>query len=257
MGYSSKTKQAAQNPVSLPAPPLPKCKVIILAAGMGSRLGGGVDQLKPLTRLAAGKSILEHQLEAISQYISLDRVIVVVGYHKEKIMEHFPDLLYVYSPNFSVENTSKSLLRALKKCDDDVLWLNGDVVFHSAILKKIFDDPKTGMIVNTGKVDEEGVKYCQDEKGRIVAVSKNIPAHLPPPQGEALGINYCSKRNLDQLTRSLIKCAPKDYFERGIELCIEEGMTVWSIPVDSSLCTEVDFPSDLERANEMIKRWRA
>lgn len=222
-------------------------KVVILAAGKGSRLGAGTLP-KPLTQLADGESILSHQLEGLSRYISLDKVIIVVGYRKEEIMEKFPDLLYVYNPDFAKENTSKSLLRALKKCDEDVLWLNGDVVFHPSILKSLFDQPKTGMVVNVGKVGEEEVKYQQDQNGRILEVSKAVVQ----PQGEALGINYVVRNDMEAFCNQLEQCAPSDYFEKGIEKCIEEGMAVWSFPVENSLCTEVDFPEDLERANIML-----
>lgn len=226
-------------------------KVVILAAGKGSRLGQG-DLPKPLTLLESGKSILEHQLEALSYCVSLNQVIVVVGYRKEEIMERFPDLVYVFNPQYGSENTSKSLLRALKKCQENVLWLNGDVVFHHTILKKVLDNSKTSMVVNKGKVGEEEVKYRQNAEGKILAVSKQ----LSDPQGEALGINYCLLKDLDQFRRNLERCQPNDYFEQGIEFCIEEGMPVWSVVIDHHLCTEVDFPEDLERANRLLSSWQ-
>ncbi|HEV8053094.1 MAG TPA: phosphocholine cytidylyltransferase family protein [Parachlamydiaceae bacterium] len=225
-------------------------KVIILAAGKGSRLNQG-DLPKPLTKLVDGQSILAHQLENLSLYISLKNVIVVVGYHKEAIMELFPDLLYVYNPHFSQENTSKSLLRALEKCEEDVLWINGDVVFHPLILKSLFAHPKTSMVVNVGKVGEEEVKYRMDSKGKILEVSKKVEG----PEGEALGINFVGHDDLDLFRKKLELCLPNDYFERAIEACIEEGMAVWSYPVDHSLCAEIDFPEDLEKANGMLQSW--
>lgn len=225
-------------------------KVVILAAGKGSRLNQG-SLPKPLTKLVDDQSILGHQLENLALYTSLNNVIVVVGYHKEEIMELFPDLLYVYSPHFAQENTSKSLLRALEKCDEDVLWLNGDVVFHPDILKPLFKLPRTSMVVNVGKVGEEEVKYRQDAKGKIMEVSKKV-AHA---EGEALGINYIARGDLGLFRQKLALCQPNDYFERAIEACIEDGMAVWSSAVDHTLCTEVDFPEDLERANAMLRSW--
>lgn len=226
-------------------------KVIILAAGKGSRLGQG-DLPKPLTPLITGKSILEHQLENLRHYISLHAVIIVIGHHKEEILHRFPDLLYVYNPDYAVENTSKSLLRALKKCDDDVLWINGDVVFHPTVLKAILHNPRTSMVVNIGEVGEEEVKYRQNSQGIILEVSKSV-IH---PRGEALGINFISKEDRHKLLYELELCAPQDYFERGIEACIEKGMTVWSVPIGHNLCTEIDFPEDLKRANRMIESWQ-
>ena len=225
-------------------------KVIILAAGKGSRLGEA-ELPKPLTPLAHGKSILEQQLENLSTYLSLDDVIVVVGYHKEMIMEQFPDLLYVYNPDYIRENTSKSLLRALHKVNEDTLWLNGDVVFHPSVLKQAMSFNKTCMVVNHGPVDEEEVKYRCGPQGRIVEVSK----HVAKPEGEALGINVFKGKDLELLRGQLERCQPNDYFEKGIEYCIEEDLEVWPLTIDASLCTEVDFPEDLERANRLIASW--
>lgn len=226
-------------------------KVVILAAGKGTRLGQE-DLPKPLTQLEAGMSILEWQLQALQRFIPLDKVIVVVGYHWEEILQRFPHLTYVYNPDFAIENTSKSLLRALETFDDDVLWMNGDVVFHPSILQHFFDQPRTSMLVNVGEVGEEEVKYRQNKKGLILEVSKKVSE----PLGEALGINYCTKKDLKHLKANLKKCEPDDYFERAIELCIEEGgIQVWSVPIDRELCTEIDFHEDLQHANELIRSW--
>ena len=227
-------------------------KVIILAAGKGSRLGDP-SVPKPLTRLVNGKTILGYQLENISKCIPLDRVILVVGYHKERIMDLFPDLLFVYNPSFAKENTSKSLLRALKKCkeNEDVLWINGDVVFHPSLLPKMLQFDRTCMLVNQSSVGEEEVKYRSDPYGKILEVSK----HVIHPQGEALGINLWKAQDVDLLRQQLTLCQDHEYFEKGIEMSIKKKVPVWCCQTDPSECTEVDFPKDLVRANELIQLW--
>ena len=226
-------------------------KVIILAAGRGSRLGFP-DLPKPLTPLANGKTILGAQLDNLSAFVELDDVIVVVGYHKEKIMDACAHLAFVYNPNFASENTSKSLLRALRKVDDDVLWINGDVVFHPSVLQQTIDERRTSMVVNVGGVGEEEVKYVTDGHGTIIQVSKQVDR----PEGEALGINFVSKGDVIALCAALQECQDNDYFEKGIELCIQRGMQVRCVQVDAGLCTEVDFPEDLVRANTLVQQWQ-
>ena len=109
-------------------------KIVILAAGIGSRLGNPFP--KPLTKLNNGKSIMEMQIENITSRFDIDDINVVVGFKKNLIMERFPNLTYIYNPFFDTTNTSKSLLSALKKNkDSSILWFNGDVVFD----EKIFD----------------------------------------------------------------------------------------------------------------------
>lgn len=226
-------------------------KVVILAAGQGSRLGHP-GRPKPLTPLANGKSILQLQVEALAAHVSIHDIMVIVGFHMEQIIQLFPDLLFVYNPDFAKENTAKSLLRALKKVDDDLLWINGDVVFHPAILEKLMAFKKSSMVVNRAVVGEEEVKYHCNAEGLIDQVSKQVK----DAQGEALGINFISKKDLPLFRESLEQTQINDYFEKGIELAIKKGLKIWPFPVDGELCTEVDFPEDLERANQMITKWK-
>lgn len=226
-------------------------KGVILAAGKGSRLGDN-HLPKPLTQLENGQSILGMQITHLLPYLSSDAIFVVIGYHKELILDHFPDLTFVYSPNYAHENTSKSLLRALNKIEDDVVWINGDVVFHPSLLPELFDRKNSCMVVNTEVVDEEGVKYKTDGQDWIVEVSKKVVG----AEGEALGINLFMKQDLPKLIQGLEDCAPNDYFEKGIELAIGRGVKVAAHRIPGDLCTEIDFPEDLKRANDLIKGWK-
>lgn len=227
-------------------------KIVILAAGRGSRLGGH-DFPKALTLLSNKKSILEMQLEHIASFTSLRQVVVVVGYKEEKIINRFPELEYVENPDFETTNTAKSLLLALQLVKHEpLIWINGDVVFHRNVFESVYKSGKTGMVVNVGRVGEEEVKYRTDGKGRILEVSKNVAS----PEGEALGLNIFSEEDVDMLRDELIRCQPNDYFEKAVEMCIEDGMTVYTIPVNIDHCVEVDFPEDLVLANKMLQRWK-
>ena len=115
-------------------------KLVILAAGIGSRLGNPFP--KPLTPLSNGKTIMEMMTDNIGHYFSLDSLFIVVGFKKNIIMEAFPQLAYVYNPYFDQTNTSKSLILALRKCrGESVLWFNGDVVFDSWVRSHRFYVP--------------------------------------------------------------------------------------------------------------------
>lgn len=225
-------------------------KIVILAAGKGSRLGGK-NLPKPLTTLSDGKSILQHQIESVERYFPRKDIILVVGYHKEAIMDAFDDLLFVYSPHYDLENTSKSLLRAVKKIDEDMIWINGDVLFHPDILAQLITNRRNQMMVTIGKTGEEEVKYLSDASGKLTAVSKTVLN----AQGEAVGINLMTGKNLALFQKHLEACKDTDYFERALEYCIKDGLDIRTCPIDSALCTEIDFPEDLERANVMLALW--
>ncbi len=230
-------------------------KVVILVAGLGSRLDSALNHLpKTLTKLINGKSILQFQLETLSPFVSMDSIYLVVGYKKEAIMDHFPDLTYVYNSHFAEENTAKSLLKALKKIDhDDILWLNGDVVVRREVIESLLKQNRSLMVVNQLEVGEEEVKYRSDNRGKIIEVSKSVSN----PQGEALGINFIKKADLNLLRQSLYECHNSDYFEKGIQTAIEKGLEIWKFLIDSKDCSEIDFPEDLIRANQLIRQWNS
>ena len=225
-------------------------KIVILAAGIGSRLGNPFP--KPLTELKNGKSIMQMQTENIASKYNIDDVNVVVGFKKDLIMERFPELSYVYNPFFDRTNTSKSLLQVIKKHKDkSILWMNGDVVFDKSIfeiLDKYIAKNTSFVAVNTNKVAEEEVKYTL-KNGYIDQLSKTVQNGL----GEAVGINFISSDDIATLINRLEECDANDYFERGLELAIEkDNIKVEAVDISAYDCMEIDFVEDLENANKML-----
>jgi len=224
-------------------------QVVILAAGMGSRLGRSLP--KPLTELNDGRTIMQQQFDNIAHAFGKKaKVTIVVGYKLEHIIEAFPQASFVYNEQYDVTNTSKSLLRALRASSaGGVLWMNGDVVFDAAILDRaasMMKRDQSFVTVNTSKVSDEEVKYTTSAEGYIAELSKTVKNGL----GEAVGINYVSAADKSMLIHHLSKVADQDYFERGIELAIEANrMLVEPVDISDFFAVEVDFAEDLERAN--------
>ena len=222
-------------------------KAIILAAGIGSRLGNS--NPKPLTKLKNGESILGRQVTFLSEYFGENNIIVIVGYKKDLIMESFPNLLYVYNNFYDTTNTSKSLLAGLNKIENEnVLWLNGDVVFEKELLPQIIKCSKSCMAVNTNSVGEEEIKYNVFDNGNIKEVSKTTS----PALGEAVGINKVMTSDLPLFKANLEKCNTQDYFEKALELSIQDGMKIIPVDISDFLCMEIDFINDLDQINKQL-----
>lgn len=226
-------------------------KIAILAAGIGSRLGNPLP--KPLTTLKSGKTIMQQQLDNLTAYFDVDSINIVVGFKKDLIMEIFPDLSYIYNQVFDQTNTSKSLLKALKKNHrEPVMWLNGDVVFDAEIIKSMMPlivANKSFVCVNNLEVGEEEVKYTLDDKGYIKEISKKVKNGI----GEAVGINFVSSKDINALIGRLEECDDNDYFERGVELAIQkDGLEVTALDISKFRCMEIDFKEDLENANKLF-----
>ncbi len=227
-------------------------QVVILAAGMGTRLARPLP--KPLTELRDGRSIMKQQIDNLKfAFADTYRVMIVVGFKLEAIIERFPEATFVYNELYDQTNTSKSLLKALRASGDGgVLWMNGDVVFDPNVLTRVtplMDAGQSFVVVNTSKVSDEEVKYTLDADGFIDQLSKQVT----PALGEAVGINYVSAVDKAALIARLDEVGDQDYFERGIEFGIErDGLKFKAVDISDLYAVEVDFAEDLERANELF-----
>jgi choline kinase len=215
-------------------------KAVILAAGMGTRLGSLIP--KPLTSIQNEKTIMDLQIEKLLMKNEIQNIFLVVGYKKEIIMEKFPDLLFVYNNAYARTNTAKSLLTALTKINDDVLWMNGDVYFDEEILNQILESTDSACLVNKSECNAEEIKYNLNPEGYI----KNISKTAEPFEGEALGINLIRKKDLEIFRSELKKVAVTDYFEKALEnLTVADKIKLKPIDVGSLFCREIDFEQDL------------
>jgi choline kinase len=227
-------------------------QVVILAAGMGTRLARPLP--KPLTELRDGRSIMKQQIDNLKfAFDESYRVMIVVGFKLEAIIERFPEATFVYNEFFDQTNTSKSLLKALRASGDGgVLWMNGDVVFDPQVLVRVtpfMEANQSFIVVNQAKVSDEEVKYTLDADGYINELSKQVVGGL----GEAVGINYVSAQDKAALIKRLGEVDDQDYFERGIEYAIEKDAARFkAVDISDLYAVEVDFAEDLERANELF-----
>ena len=219
---------------------------------MGTRLARPLP--KPLTELRDGRSIMKQQIDNLKHsFGDTYRVMIVVGFKLEAIIERFPEATFVYNEFFDQTNTSESLLKALRASGDGgVLWLNGDVVFDPEILNRVtplIESDQSFVVVNTSKVSDEEVKYTLDGEGFIDQLSKQVS----PALGEAVGINFIAGSDKQALIVRLDEVGDQDYFERGIELGIErDSLKFKAVDISDLYAVEVDFAEDLERANELF-----
>lgn len=223
-------------------------KAVILAAGMGTRLGNLIP--KPLTALWDEKAILDFMVEKLAGSIGYNNIFIVVGYKYHLIMEKFPHLMFIYNYKYTLTNTSKSLLYALDKVEnEDVLWMNGDVFFEAEVLDLLLKCEDSSCLVDNKACGEEEIKYSLNTQGTVLELSKRVKN----PAGEALGINLIRKKDLALFKEELKQVKDNEYFEKAIENLTTQGKLKF-VPVnkDQFFCQEIDFPEDLENVKKFM-----
>ena len=235
-------------------------KAIILAAGVSRRLYPHTYDTPKCLLKVGGKPIINHQLEALKK-IKIKEVIIIVGYHREILMNHvkesFPDLnfKFVINHHFFETNTAYSLFLGKSELKTDILLMNADVVYPAKLLEKLYYcKHETALAVDIKNCGEEEVKIIDGGNNKIVAIGKNLIESQC--LGEFIGVAKLSKRfNLlfaESLNELINSGGVNDYFEASISLILDK-IDVRFLDVSEFPCLEVDFKEDLDTARELFK----
>ena len=127
-------------------------KVIILAAGRGSRLTPLTDDKPKCLVKLFGKSLLEWQIEKFKKF-GINDISVVTGYKKELIS--FDGIKIYHNKNFEKTNMIETLFCAKKEINETVIVSYGDIIFEDSVVKKLIESKEDFSVV----VDKEWKKY--------------------------------------------------------------------------------------------------
>ena len=122
-------------------------QAIILAAGMGRRLGELTKNNTKCMVEVNGVTLIDRMLCQLSK-LSLNRVVIVVGYEGKKLIEYIGDrydsklrIEYVENPIFDKTNNIYSLALAKDKLqEDDTLLIESDLIFDDGLFDLILAD---------------------------------------------------------------------------------------------------------------------
>lgn len=122
-------------------------QALILAAGMGKRLGELTKGNTKCMVKVNGITLIDRVLGQLSK-LSLDRIIIVIGYEGQKLKRYIgdrymgKDIIYVENPIYYKTNNIYSL--ALAKdylTQDNTILLESDLIFEDSIFDLLLNDP--------------------------------------------------------------------------------------------------------------------
>ena len=154
-------------------------QAIILAAGMGKRLKELTHNNTKCMVKVNGVSLIDRMLHQIQKQ-NVERIVIVVGYEREKLKEYIATLgittpiTFIDNPIYDKTNNIYSLsLASNYLCEDDTLLFESDLVFEDSVLDSLVRDPRPTLAL----VD----KYESWMDGTCVKLDKddNIEAFVP------------------------------------------------------------------------------
>lgn len=237
----------------------------MMAAGRGTRLGGGQASGTPkvLLRLG-GRSLLDRHVE-ILKACGIDELVMVVGYRAELIAAEIDALgagdyvRTLFNPDFERSSLlSFWTLREEMRAGDDILFMDGDVLYHPALIERLVDSPMADclLIDRDFEPGDEPVKLCLRD-GAPVEFRKKVEVAYDTV-GEWPGFLRFSPRIARRIADALDDYVRSDrvdqvYEEPMRDVFLSEPPGTFAIADVTGLpWIEIDFPADLIRAETQV-----
>jgi choline kinase len=232
-------------------------KAIILAAGMGKRLGQNLP--KSLLKFNR-KSLLERHFDNL-QALGVNEIAIAVGYQAEAIESEIQaigakiNINTIYNPDYN-EGSVISLwyMREYLNCGEDILLMDADVMYHPQILQRLAktDVANCFLLDRNFEMGEEPVKLCVSQ-GVLVEFRKQLAANLSYDfAGESVGFfkfNPELANSLAKRTELYAKEKRNEPYEEVIRDLLLETPTAFGYENITGLpWVEIDFPEDIQRA---------
>lgn len=239
-------------------------RAVILAAGQGTRIRLVHGQHPKCLIEVNEKTILDHQLEALSM-AGINEVAIVVGYEQEQIISHVKcralahkqKIRFIENWAFATTNNIYSLWLALDWLhwlpSDSFMVLNADVIFDPEILVSAAGPTAPiSMIVDPSWRDETMKVIIEGD--RVIKMNKKISKE--EFSGTYIGITVFSEVIQDIFVRKMSEIIStgrvNEFFNVAVQELADEGIHVGFTTTDGLPWAEIDDPLDLMFAQQNV-----
>ena len=245
-------------------------QAIILAAGMGKRLGEYTKNNTKCMVDVNGTKLIDRVITQLSHF-HLNRLIIVIGYKGEELKEYighrYDKVLKIeYIENKDYDKTNNIYSLALAKdelCKDDTILLESDIIFEDNVLGKLISDPYP----NIALVD----KYQSWMDGTMVTINENyeIENFVNKASFSYQDIDcYYKTVNLYKFSKAFSKgvyvpfleayckvMGNNQYYEEVLRvLTIIHQSSLHALPLNGEKWYEIDDVQDLDIASTLFSR---
>lgn len=226
---------------------------VILAAGMGTRLGGFTKEQPKGFLEIDGQSLIERSISNLISYGITD-IIIGTGYfheHFDSLRLKFAGIRTCRNEDYAVTGSMYTLytLRSLVK--EPFLLLESDLLYEPASINYLLSDPAEDIILASGPTlsgDEVFIQYSPQKLLQNMSKDKTVLSHI---DAELVGISKLSRQALDKM----VSFSEKHFNQGRKSMHYEDAMVGVSgeqdilikVIEDLAWC-EIDDENHLERA---------
>lgn len=238
-------------------------QAIILAAGMGSRMGKYTRYNTKCMVEVNGTRLIDRTIQQLLQ-LNVARIIIVIGYKGKELQKYlineYPDIniLFVNNAIFAETNNIYSLWLAKRYLEeDDTILLESDLIFDFSVLESIYKSKDDAVALVS--------KFEPWMNGTMVNINKNkiITNFVPKKDFLPEGIDkYYKTVNIYKFSLSFsihqyvpfldafIKAVGKnEYYEEVLKvITFIDTVKIKAIPISGMYWYEIDNETDLINA---------
>ena len=235
---------------------------MVLAAGVGRRLGAGHDGPKMLLAFG-GRTLLDRRLQALAA-CGVEEVSITVGHAADAIRAEVERLdppltvRFVDNPDYRQGSlVSLAVQREALTSGRPVLMMDGDVLHDARMVARLFEGDAEGTLLVDPELEpgDEPVKVCL--RGDRIVDFRKRPDDPGERHGESVGFFRFEPALAADLSR---RCderlaageAHLEYEEAIRDLILADATRFAAVDVGDLPWTEIDFEADVAKARDAV-----
>lgn len=241
-------------------------RAVILAAGMGKRLGRRTAACVKCMVEVCGVSMIDRVLAQLAE-TKVKHVTVVTGYKEETLKDFIGSrycekltIDYINNPRYDTTNNIYSLYLAKEiLAADDTLLIESDIVMKDGLLKDLIDFPASdAALVSKYRPWMDGTVVTKNEQDIITQfiarenfVKDDSATYYKTVNVYKLSRNLSSLKYLPALERYREAHGDNDYYERVLgEIVSCENAKIHVLETNETQWHEIDNADDLAQAEQ-------
>lgn len=233
---------------------------IILAAGVGKRFGPDASRHPKALLEVDGEALVERLVRQLGR-AGVGRIVVVIGFRAdlmETALAGAANVTLVQNPDFR-RGAILSLWSARTYLEGPVLVMDADVFAPFEMIDRLVRSANGSCFLLDGRVPPSGEEQMLLVQGPRVVDIARVPRGSYDGLGESVGflkLAAPATAVLRELLDARVACGDKDLEHEEVYPELLRRVVVGFERVDDLDWTEIDFPSDLERARSLARELR-
>lgn len=239
-------------------------QALMLAAGMGKRLGKYTENATKCMVPVNGKALIDYAIEALIE-AGIKKFTLVVGYKRDVLKDYlkgkYPEITIEYIDNdvFDTTNNIYSLYMAKDVlAQDDTILLESDLIFDKKIIRELIDNPEKNLcVVSPFESWMDGTVTVLDESNGIQGIFGKADFDWDNKSSyyKTVNIYKFSKEFSKDVYMPFLKAyqsayGKNEYYETVLKvISFLDKSTLKAHVVDGSRWYEIDDPADLAIAS--------